>query len=64
MKALGGASAKDVYGLLLFGEKQTPLVAGNGDLHHDRRPVLERRAAWARFNGNGLQLRPSFAPPR
>ncbi|MDP3542829.1 MAG: hypothetical protein Q8T11_10240, partial [Elusimicrobiota bacterium] len=64
MKGLGVASAQDLYGLLIFGERQTPLVAGAGGLHHDRRPTLERLAAFARFRGAGLRLLPGFNAPR
>ncbi len=64
MKGLGLGTAKNVYALLIFGEGQTPLVAGRGALHHDRRPTLERRAAWARFRGEGVQLWPGLVRPR
>lgn len=64
MKGLGVASAKDLYGLLIFGEGQTPVVAGAGALHRDRRPRLERFAAVARFRGMVVRLWPGQARPR
>lgn len=64
MKGIGTASARNIYRLMLYGEHQTPAVAGTGSLHHDRRPILERRAAWARYRGAGLKLRPVFNRPR